>query len=531
MADQGLSLGGLLDHEELGLRLVVGSESCRERPVVGVHCTEIRNPSRWLEPGWVMLTNGMRLGDDEPEQRRLVAELDEAGLTALGFAIEMIHDEILPGIVEEARARDFPLFEVPFPTAFSSVSAFAAGSIQSRDFYVLRRIVSMRDHLMNSLDSEQPERELLARLAKMLDSAVVLFQPDGRVRLAAGPGEVPREVAPSWGRGVWERVCGREAALSSFEHDELKVVSAPIEARGRPRGWLVVVTRQAYTYEYLTRPMVEAAVRLLAVIATAQRISDAEQRAEQAELVARIAGAGLAEAEGLARRAAGFGLDLSAPALAFEVAPAEADEQEMAATAAEIERRFAAAHLPLLVSEQPGRVACMAQVAVADLDRLVEGLRAGGEPALVGVGRPAGSIPELGCSAADAALAVQQLRAQGGALLHFEDLRLTTWLMTHPETTSVAAKVEQTLSAGKEKPQLYETLRCYLDHDLDVIAAAKALNLHANSLRYRLAKIEELLGTSLRRPATISDLYLAITLDTVGAGAEGEAALARRQTG
>ena len=153
MADQGLSLGGLLDHEELGLRLVVGSESCRERPVVGVHCTEIRNPSRWLEPGWVMLTNGMRLGDDEPEQRRLVAELDEAGLTALGFAIEMIHDEILPGIVEEARARDFPLFEVPFPTAFSSVSAFAAGSIQSRDLYVLRRIVSRRDHLMNSLDS------------------------------------------------------------------------------------------------------------------------------------------------------------------------------------------------------------------------------------------------------------------------------------------------------------------------------------------------------------------------------------------
>ncbi|MFN8215959.1 MAG: PucR family transcriptional regulator ligand-binding domain-containing protein [Solirubrobacterales bacterium] len=518
MADQGLSLGGLLDHEELGLRLVVGDEECRERPVVGVHCTEIRNPSRWLEPGWVMLTNGMRLGGDEEEQRLLVAELDEAGLSALGFGVQMIHDEIPPGLVSEARRRGFPLFEVPLPTPFSSVSAFAAGSVASRDFYVLRRIVSMRDHLMNSLDAEQPACELVVRLAKMLDSTVVLYRPDGRVELAVGPGEQPKRTAPSWSRGVWTEVCAREVGLCSFEHEDLKVVSAPVEVGGRPRHWLVVVTRQAYTFEYLTRPMVEAAVRLHAVIATAQRIAGAEERAQQADLIERIAAAGLDDAEELGRRAAALGLDFAAPTLAFQVVGAKGGEEGLSALATELERRFAGAHLPLLLALREDRVVCLAQVAVGELGALVEGLETGGAAAAIGVGRPAGSIPELGCSAADAALAVEQLRGQGGGILHFEDLKLTTWLMTHPETTAVAAKVEQTLSAVKEKPQLYETLRCYLDHDLDVIAAAKALNLHANSLRYRLTKIEELLGASLRRPATISDLYLAITLDTLAAG-------------
>ncbi len=527
MVDQGLSLGGLLDQEELGLRLVVGEQECRERPVVGVHCTEIPNPSRWLDPGWVMLTNGMRLGGEEAEQRRLVAELDEAGLTALGFGLEMIHDEIPAGIVDEARRRGFPLFEVPFPTAFSTVSAFAAGSMLSRDFYVLRRIASMRDHLMDSLDAEQPDRELVGRLAKMLDSTVVLYRPDGRVEMAAGPGEASKDTAPAWSRGVWEQVCERQPGLQSFEHDDLKVVSAPVDADGRPRFWIVVATRQTYTFEYLTRPMVEAAVRLQAVVATAKRITSAEERAQQTQLIEQVAVAGLAEAEGLSRRAAALGLDFSCPALAFQVGGREAGEEaDLRAVAAEVERRFARAHLPLLLAERGERLLCMAQIGVADLDRLVEGL---GAAVVVGVGRPAGSILELGCSAADAALAVEQLRGQsGGSVLHFEDLELTTWLMTHPETTAVAAKVQQTLSELKRKPQLFETLCCYLSLDLDVIAAAKALNLHPNSLRYRLTKIEEILGASLRKPATISNLYLAITLDSLGgesadsADAEGQ---------
>lgn len=522
MVDQGLSLGGLLDQEELGLRLVVGEEECRERPVVGVHCTEIRNPSRWLDPGWVMLTNGMRLGGDEEEQRRLVAELDEAGLTALGFGLEMIHDEIPDGIVDEARQRGFPLFEVPFPTAFSTVSAFAAGSMLSRDFYVLRRVVSMRDHLMNSLDAEQPERELIARLAKMLDSTVVLYRPEGRVQMAAGPGEAPKATAPAWSRGAWEQICAREPGLQSFAHDDLKIVSAPVEAEGRFRAWLVVATRQAYTFEHLMRPMVEAAVRLQAVIATARRITSAEERAQQSQLIEQIAAAGLAEADALSRRAAALGLDFSGPTVAFQVSAREGrEEADLRALAAELERRFAGAHLPLLLADRGDRLVCMAQVDPAGLDDLVVGLEAG--PAtVVGVGRPAGSILELGCSAADAALAVEQLRGRGeGDILHFEELELTTWLLTHPETTAVAAKVEQTLSELKAKPQLYETLRCYLDLDLDVIAAAKALSLHPNSLRYRLAKIEEILGTSLRKPATISNLYLAITLDSLGVEGAG----------
>jgi DNA-binding PucR family transcriptional regulator len=61
-----------------------------------------------------------------------------------------------------------------------------------------------------------------------------------------------------------------------------------------------------------------------------------------------------------------------------------------------------------------------------------------------------------------------------------------------------------------ERPEVMQTLQSYFDHDLDIMACARALHLHPNSLRYRLAKIEKALGRSLRSPQTIADLYLAL---------------------
>jgi DNA-binding PucR family transcriptional regulator len=50
---------------------------------------------------------------------------------------------------------------------------------------------------------------------------------------------------------------------------------------------------------------------------------------------------------------------------------------------------------------------------------------------------------------------------------------------------------------------------------------AAALHLHANSLRYRLGRIEDQLGRSLRDPGTIANLYLAVLLERA-AGPDGD---------
>ena len=53
---------------------------------------------------------------------------------------------------------------------------------------------------------------------------------------------------------------------------------------------------------------------------------------------------------------------------------------------------------------------------------------------------------------------------------------------------------------GDEDPVLAETLRTYLDAFGDIAAAARALQVHPNTVRYRVRRIEKVLSTSLADP-------------------------------
>jgi DNA-binding PucR family transcriptional regulator len=52
----------------------------------------------------------------------------------------------------------------------------------------------------------------------------------------------------------------------------------------------------------------------------------------------------------------------------------------------------------------------------------------------------------------------------------------------------------------EEDPMLAETLRAYLDSFGDVAAAAQWLHVHPNTVRYRVRRIEDRLGSTLADP-------------------------------
>ena len=74
----------------------------------------------------------------------------------------------------------------------------------------------------------------------------------------------------------------------------------------------------------------------------------------------------------------------------------------------------------------------------------------------------------------------------------------------------IQPKVDEWTAMLRARPMLWDAVVAYFAHDLDVVAAARALHLHPNSLRYRLARVEKLLGRSLKQPSTIAALYVAM---------------------
>jgi purine catabolism regulator len=94
--------------------------------------------------------------------------------------------------------------------------------------------------------------------------------------------------------------------------------------------------------------------------------------------------------------------------------------------------------------------------------------------------------------------------------LAYEDFDLATLLLSEVPPEHIRPRVEELLAPLKANPPLLEALVEYFARDMDVNATADAMHVHPNTLRYRLARVEKLLGRSLRQPATITELTLAL---------------------
>jgi purine catabolism regulator len=423
-------LGELVAQPELGLSLLSG-EGALGREIAGAHSIDVEAPTRFLERDWVMLTTGLRLKGD-------------------------VAKKVPPALLEQARARDFPVFAVPLETAFRDIVAFVNSSLLSSDLHTYRRLTTIQRHLMDALHRPQPRRELVERLATMLDAGVAVYT-GGRAELTSG-------ALPD---GVEARVQERE-----YDDGPWHVVTVPAGP-----SWLAVASHRR---SRLARSAAQAAVPLLAATERLGELARDQERAVRSALLDEALEQ-TTEIRALAARAASFGLDFAQPA---RVAILDGELGELA--------------VPQLATTRDGRTVALIQGEVA--------LRQGG------IGRPISSMAGVPRSYRDAELALERLAFDPeAAVLAYEDFDITTLVLSEVEPEHIRAKVDDLLAPIRANPGLHEALIEYFARDMDVAATAEAMHVHPNTLRYRLARIEKLIGGSLRRPATIADLHVALT--------------------
>lgn len=518
MNSQSLTLGDLLAEEQFNLRIIVAPADWESRAVAGVHGTEVDHPVPWLGTNWVMLTMGLRLQRRVDAQRRLVRELQEGGITALGFGTGMAFEQVPKAVIEQARECDFPVFEAPLDTPFNEVSAFAARSLVSSDFLLLRRLVSVQNHLMDSLQAESPEEEVIRRLGSSLDGVIALFLADGQLESLYRRGQLQAQPDDEiWAADIWREMQSREPTFQRFTLGESMVISTPVRANDEIRYWLVAATPPQMNTGTLARSVLEAAGRVLAVVVTARRMTVSRERAERAQLIEQLLDLDAVFNGDLPQAVAALGLDLSAPARGVVVQQRRIRAPDAPGLGAEevqrLEKLWTGMGAPFLAAQQEDGLYAIVQAPVEQLSAELGKLCAE-SGALAGIGRPAGSPDQLRVTLSDAGLAVREVAQRGGEspVLSFEDFTLASWLLSQSFHEQVAEKAAGTIGTLVDKPVLYETLQCYMGHNMDVGKTARSLHLHPNSLRYRLAKIEELLGDTLNRPSTIANLHLAMML-------------------
>ena len=498
-----LWLGDLLAEQALGLELLTGADDAASRPVLGAAVVEVSGPTEWVAKQWVMLTAGVGLGEEPEAGRALVRECDAAGVSALGFGVEPVFDHVPEALLEEGAARGFPIFAVPKDTQFREVVSFVDTALSGGEAPLFRRLSSLQRYVVDALRDPEPERAVVERLARFLDASVAVLAPSGQAELTVGKAPV---------EAVWDFIADRAPKLVEAEVDGWHVVATPLASlAGEPPRWLLLASHSSGFAGALARSAAETTAPLLAAMERLREVVRSQEHAVKGALLEEsLDPLDARDLPALAARAAGFDVDFSQPARIVVLSAGPGEPVDLSVLRHELEEMLGRARACHLVTERDGTVVALVQGVEPELRALVEQLLASQPGAVAGIGRPIATLAEARHSHRDAELAARGAARAAPRALAFEDFDLGTLLGSEAQPAWLGPKVEQLMAQLHANPPLHETLKSWFEHDLDIAAAAAALHLHPNSLRYRLTRIEELLGRPLRQPATIAELHIAL---------------------
>ncbi|WP_393097204.1 PucR family transcriptional regulator ligand-binding domain-containing protein [Streptomyces sp. LN325] len=556
-----MRLRALLDTDALGLRLL-GGEGELDRTVRGVMTTDLKDPSRYLSGGELVLT-GLAWRHGAADSESFVRILAAAGVAALAAGEAELGDVPEDLVLACARHR-MPLFAVNESVAFATITEHVVRQVSGERAGDLAAVVDRHRRMMTSGPAGGGPDVVLDLLGSDLDLRAWVLSPTGRpvagskLAGAALPADVCARLAAEHlaavrtGRRGPHRVVVGTTAYSLF----------PVRSSGRSTGagrdvretvlsdWLLAVEADAGDWPAERLDLLQGVTQLIAVERD-RRDAARTVRRRLAQEVLELVQSGAAPAEIAARLRVAAPVLLpglgAAPHWQVVVARVEWDGGEMdggpvaqslleemlvdpLATGPEHADRIAVAHtdgeaialvpLPAVSSEHDGsETGLLADSLLAAVrEPLSAGLNDDGRLTL-GVSAAVHSAEGLRGALEEARHARRVAAARPGRVCAAGHQELASHVLLLP---FVPDDVRRAFTARlldplreydrRHRAELIPTLEAFLDCDGSWTRCAARLHLHVNTLRYRVGRIEQLTSRDLSRLEDKLDFFLALRM-------------------
>ncbi|MEU1528873.1 helix-turn-helix domain-containing protein [Streptomyces fagopyri] len=556
-----MRLRALLDTDALGLRLL-GGEGELDRTVRGVMTTDLKDPSRYLSGGELVLT-GLAWRHGAADSESFVRILAGAGVAALAAGEAELGDIPEDLVLACARHR-MPLFAVNESVAFATITEHVVRQVSGERAGDLAAVVDRHRRMMTSGPAGGGPDVVLDLLGSDLDLRAWVLSPTGR----------PVAGSKLAGTALPAGVCARLAAehltaVRSGRRGPHRVVVGttayslfPVRPSGRSAGagrdvretvlsdWLLAVEADAGDWPAERLDLLQGVTQLIAVERD-RRDAARTVRRRLAQEVLELVQSGAAPAEIAARLRVAAPVLLpglgAAPHWQVVVARVEWDGGEMdggpvaqslleemlvdpLTTGPEHADRIAVAHtdgeaialvpLPAVSSEHDGsETGLLADALLAAVrDPLSAGLDDDGRLTL-GVSAAVHSAEGLRGALEEARHARRVAAARPGRVCAAGHQELASHVLLLP---FVPDDVRRAFTARlldplrdydrRHRAELIPTLEAFLDCDGSWTRCAARLHLHVNTLRYRVGRIEQLTSRDLSRLEDKLDFFLALRM-------------------
>ncbi|WUH95668.1 PucR family transcriptional regulator ligand-binding domain-containing protein [Streptomyces sp. NBC_00433] len=554
-----MRLRALLDTEALGLRLL-GGEAELDRTVRGVMTTDLRDPSRYLTGGELVLTGlaWRRTAADSDDFVRLLAGAGVAGLAAGEAELGPIPDDLVAAC---ARHR-LPLFAVDERVAFADITEYVVRQVSGERAGDLAAVVERHRRLMSSGPAGGGPDAVLDLLGSDLDLRAWVLSSTGREIGGAGhplPAPVRAELAGAQqaaartGRPAPHRVAVQGRTYSLFP---VRAGAAAPDVRSRVLSdWFLAVDADAGEWPAERLDLLQGVTQLIAVERDRRDAARTVRRRLAGEVFDLVRG-------GAAPSEIGARLRAAAPVLvpgaggepywqiviakvdwaggevpAGPVAQALLEEvlADQAAHGPDGADRIAVAHaegeamaLVPLTGGAPGPTPGMVGATPEPLHAeallgllrgpLARGLGDDGR-LTIGVSAAVHSPEGLRGALEEARHARRVAAARAGRVCVAGHEELASHVLLLPFVPddvrrAFTARLLDPLRAydRKHRSELIPTLEAFLDCDGSWTRCAGRLHLHVNTLRYRISRIEQLTGRDLARLEDKLDFFLALRM-------------------
>lgn len=490
-----ITVADLLEMQHLRLHLVAG-EAGVDRSVSWTHVSDLPEPWRWLTGGELLLTNGMSFPDGAAEQTDLVEKLVEAGASALAIGEKMFCPPLTDEMLATSERLGLSVLSVEFPMPFVAISqAVAAANLLEQSDRLVRteKIYRTVQRMVGTHDSASVLRD---PLAQVLGCEVhVCHRSSGEPWYPDDPRFDPA-LATALHEITQRRADLRAGALVVPLPDgrDLRLVDIPTQ-----QGALMVLVSPGR--KAVDAILMQHAVTVLALELSQSVVALEHRRRLGAELLSQLADGKMEERSGR-RQLKALGITASS-ARVYAVSGDDLGRLREAHVAL---WRSRIAHALTL----RGGVLYVLAAAGPDVEEV---LRADlGPRACVGVSAPLKGADRMPEALRESAWA---LRAAEGSLARTFHYGQATPFIGIGGIDDAAALVSRVLGPLVEYERSHDTpllatLDAFLGQQRSWQKTADALQIHRQTVLYRIRKVEELTGRSTSETADISELWLAL---------------------
>ncbi|MEX1179064.1 MAG: PucR family transcriptional regulator ligand-binding domain-containing protein [Nitriliruptor sp.] len=511
-----------------GCRVLAGSDGLA-RTVTRLNIMEVPDIGPWVKPDEFLLTTAYPLRGRPDTLPSLVEDLDDAGLAGLGIKLGRYLDEVPADMLAVADRRGFPIVQLPDGVSFDEILNEVLTTLLNRQARQLARSERIHRAFLQLVLGGLGLPEIARDLADLLDGPAAIVDVDGVVLAAARLDELDLDVDVLPERFVVD-LGARRAQVGDERGHQLGCTGVVISAGAREHGYVIGLR------DGEPPPLDLVALENAATVAALELTKKAEVQAVEDkyrsdlmhDLLRRVE-----DRDDVLRRAAGFGWDLDRRVVVIVV---RLDRPGEPVVPDEVTRRAPLVSMirPAIVDRDPSAAVARFSHEVVIVTAAFEGedgrgearafvrrlldqaTRAAGGTLSAGLSRPVTDVIDVAAAydQASRALLIGRRIHGPGALAHFDDLgayRVLSLVEDQTELRAFADEVLGDLAADTDgAADLRRTMQALLDCGGNVAEAARQLHFHYNTLRYRIEKLETMVGPFTTDARIRLDVQLAL---------------------